>query len=49
METTILRLQDEILASFDYQVYLEWSKELLVDLEMTAWLIDIEPYEMYWC
>ena len=41
-QVTVLSLKDEIIKSYGH-VYFEWSKQLDVELEVAAWLLNLDP------
>jgi hypothetical protein len=45
---TVLSLKDDIIKSYDH-VYFEWSKQMDIELEVAAWLLNLDPKTMYRC
>ena len=45
---TVLSLKDEIIKSYGH-VYFEQSKQIDIELEVTAWLLNLDPKTMYRC
>ena len=50
METvTIEMIKANIAATYDVAPYIEWSKEAEQELEIAAYIINMNPLEMYHC
>jgi hypothetical protein len=47
-QVTVFSLKNEIIKSYGH-VYFEWSKQLDIELEVTAWLFNLDPQKMYRC
>jgi F0F1-type ATP synthase alpha subunit len=47
-QVTVLSLKDEIIKSYGH-VYFEWSKQLDIELEVAAWLLNLDSQKMYRC
>jgi hypothetical protein len=49
MPLTIELLKEQIAATYDVKPYFEWSEAIDQELMLTAWLYNLNPWEMYWC